>query len=115
MANRYAQDQRAVLFGGRHQPPSRSIGSSPGENAKAVSREMMERQNDAAIDDLESKVSQLKEITGGLSTEIKDSVGFLEMMGIDFDKAGNLMKGTVGQLKTMMQGKAGKSMGQMVG
>merc|ERR1719499_1347221 len=74
----------------------------------------MERQNEAQIEDLEGKVSQLRDITSRIGKEVKDSNVFLDMMGIDFDKAGSLLKGTVGHLKTMMQQNNGKHMCYML-
>mmetsp|Transcript_55797 Transcript_55797/g.84447 ORF Transcript_55797/g.84447 Transcript_55797/m.84447 type:complete len:110 (-) Transcript_55797:72-401(-) len=75
---------------------------------------MMERQNDAAIEDLESKVSMLRDVTTAIGKETKESNSLLEFMGIDFDKAGTLLKGTMGHLKTMMQQKNGKHMCYMI-
>mmetsp|Transcript_83524 Transcript_83524/g.259454 ORF Transcript_83524/g.259454 Transcript_83524/m.259454 type:complete len:161 (+) Transcript_83524:94-576(+) len=112
MANRFEVDQRAALFG------SRFKGSEAGRRGEdvhaATTREMMERQNDAQIEDLEAKVSTLRDITKAIGKETKDSNTLLETMGIDFDKAGTLLKGTMGHLKTMMQQKSGKHMCYMV-
>ena len=74
----------------------------------------MERQNDAAIEDLESKVGQLKEVTRSIGSSIKDSNSLLDQMGIDFDKAASLLKGTLGHLKGMMANKSSKHMIYMV-
>eukprot|EP00930_Biecheleria_cincta_P071005 TRINITY_DN58564_c0_g1_i1.p1 TRINITY_DN58564_c0_g1~~TRINITY_DN58564_c0_g1_i1.p1 ORF type:complete len:181 (+),score=43.01 TRINITY_DN58564_c0_g1_i1:73-543(+) len=113
MANRFEVDQRAALFGSRLGKPA-----NPGKKNDmyaAHSREMMERQNDAQIEDLEAKVSQLKDITNSISGSVKESNGLLDNMGIDFDKAAGLLKGTMGQLKTMMDNKSSKHMVYMVG
>lgn len=110
MANRFEVDQRAALFGPRG-ARSRAVG----EDASAAgSREILERQNDAHIEDLEGKVSELKNLTWKIGAEVQSSNSLLDIMGIDFDKAGSLLKGTVGQLKVMMQNKSGKHMCYMV-
>mmetsp|Transcript_71837 Transcript_71837/g.191033 ORF Transcript_71837/g.191033 Transcript_71837/m.191033 type:complete len:161 (-) Transcript_71837:245-727(-) len=113
MANRFEVDQRAALFGSRFK--NNDTGRRNNEDMYAAnSREMVERQNDAQIEDLESKVSTLKDITRAIGKETKDSNSLLDNMGIDFDKAGTLLKGTMGHLKTMMQQKGGKHMCYMV-
>mmetsp|Transcript_9299 Transcript_9299/g.18708 ORF Transcript_9299/g.18708 Transcript_9299/m.18708 type:complete len:160 (+) Transcript_9299:44-523(+) len=112
MANRFEVDQRAALFGSRFK--SGESGKKNDDMYAAHSREMMERQNDAQIEDLEAKVSTLKDITRAIGKETKDSNSLLDTMGIDFDKAGTLLKGTMGHLKTMMQQKGGKHMCYMV-
>mmetsp|Transcript_99271 Transcript_99271/g.241435 ORF Transcript_99271/g.241435 Transcript_99271/m.241435 type:complete len:161 (-) Transcript_99271:161-643(-) len=112
MANRFEVDQRAALFGSRFK--SNENGRRNEDMYAANSREMMERQNDAQIDDLEAKVSTLKDITKAIGKETKDSNTLLGFMGTDFDKAGTLLKGTMGHLKTMMQQKNGKHMCYMV-
>lgn len=110
---RFEKDQRAALFGSKG--PRNRGGGAGDDHAAAVTRELMERQNDSAIDDLEGKVSQLRELTSGLSSEIKSSHGLLDLLGIDVDKAGSLLKGTVGQLRVMMQGQGSRSMCSIVG
>jgi len=104
-------DQRAALFGSRN-------GKSPNvrgnDDKAAYSREVLERQNDAAIDDLEAKVGQLAHLSRGIGKEAKESNGILDDMGLDFDKAGTLLKGTMGHLKTMMNNRGGSHMCYMV-
>ncbi|CAE8700826.1 unnamed protein product, partial [Polarella glacialis] len=112
MANRFEVDQRAALFGSRFQG---GAGSKKDDVYAAHSREVMERQNDAQIEDLEGKVSQLKEITRGIGKEVGDSNSLLDTMGIDFEKAAGMLKGTLNQLKVMMNNKSGKHMFYMVG
>lgn len=114
MANRFEVDQRAALFGARGRQ------TANGSNRKADvyaanAQAMMEQQNEAQIEDLENKVGILKEISMGINKEVKDSNNLLDGMGIDFDRAGNLLKGTMGQLKTMIANKSGKHMWQLAG
>mmetsp|Transcript_57461 Transcript_57461/g.159038 ORF Transcript_57461/g.159038 Transcript_57461/m.159038 type:complete len:166 (-) Transcript_57461:206-703(-) len=113
MANRFAVDQRAALFNTRFKPGDHATKRNDDMYA-ASSREMMERQNDAQIEDLEAKVSTLKNIAGAIGRETRESNSLLENMGETFDKAGVLLKGTLGHLKTMMQQKNGKHMCYMV-
>ncbi|CAE7556730.1 BET12 [Symbiodinium sp. CCMP2456] len=95
--------------------PSKGGAQKPKDDTyAATSREMMERQNDEAIEDLEAKVGQLKDITRNIGSSIKDSNSLLDQMGIDFDKAAGLLKGTLGNLKGMMANKSSKHMIYMV-
>uniref|UniRef100_A0A7S4RHX1 t-SNARE coiled-coil homology domain-containing protein n=1 Tax=Alexandrium monilatum TaxID=311494 RepID=A0A7S4RHX1_9DINO len=112
MSNRFEVDQRAALFGSRFK--GGESGKKSDDMYAAHSREMMERQNDAQIEDLEAKVSTLRDITKAIGKEAKDSNSLLDTMSIDFDKAGTLLKGTMSHLKTMMQQKNGKHMCYMV-
>eukprot|EP00434_Breviolum_minutum_P019399 symbB.v1.2.017105.t1/scaffold1326.1/size125234/6 len=114
MANRFEVDQRAALFGSRFPGKGGASQKQKDDMYAATSREMMERQNDAAIEDLESKVGQLKEVTRSIGSSIKDSNSLLDQMGIDFDKAASLLKGTLGHLKGMMANKSSKHMIYMV-
>merc|ERR1719356_1543731 len=110
-SNRYAVDQRAQLFGNRKgfaRPGSPPPGQSRAEAAeKQSTREVLERQNDQHIDDLEARVSALKEITRGINKEVTDSTSFLETMGEGFDKAGTMLKSTINHLGVMMQTRKG--------
>mmetsp|Transcript_54277 Transcript_54277/g.66571 ORF Transcript_54277/g.66571 Transcript_54277/m.66571 type:complete len:162 (+) Transcript_54277:81-566(+) len=113
MANRFEVDQRAALFGSRF-PGKGGASVKKDDMYAATSREMMERQNDQAIEDLEAKVGQLKDVTRSIGSSIKDSNSLLDQMGIDFDKAASLLKGTLGHLKGMMANKSSKHMIYMV-
>lgn len=108
--NRFAVDQREALFG--KGGGARNRGGA--DDKAAASREMIERQNDAYIEDLEGKVGQLKDLTTKIGGEISSSNSLLDAMGIDFDKAGSLLKGTMSQLKVMMNNKDSKHMCYMV-
>eukprot|EP00929_Paragymnodinium_shiwhaense_P068400 TRINITY_DN34390_c0_g1_i1.p1 TRINITY_DN34390_c0_g1~~TRINITY_DN34390_c0_g1_i1.p1 ORF type:complete len:162 (-),score=35.22 TRINITY_DN34390_c0_g1_i1:296-781(-) len=110
MASRSPIDQRAALFGKGLGKRNGSAGPDRDQLKKEqLSREAMERQNDQHLDELESRISQLKEITRGIHKEAKDSVGFLETMSQGFDKAGTMLQGTLGNMNTMMQSKSGSS------
>eukprot|EP00933_Yihiella_yeosuensis_P049841 TRINITY_DN4727_c2_g3_i1.p1 TRINITY_DN4727_c2_g3~~TRINITY_DN4727_c2_g3_i1.p1 ORF type:complete len:164 (+),score=30.13 TRINITY_DN4727_c2_g3_i1:118-609(+) len=115
MANRFEVDQRAALFGSRFPGGPGAGGKKGPTKEEAYSREVMERQNDQHIEDLESKVGQLKEITRGIGKEVKESNSLLDTMGLDFDKAANLLKGTLNHLKVMMNQKGGSHMIAMIG
>merc|ERR1719160_2007276 len=109
MANRFEVDQRAALFGARGKAPAKGKEDKYAANSRA----MMEQQNDQHIEDLEAKVSALKDITMGINREVNDSNRLLDGMSLDFDKAGALLKGTVQHLKVMMQNRSGKHMWYM--
>eukprot|EP00444_Apocalathium_aciculiferum_P073438 CAMPEP_0183555680 /NCGR_PEP_ID=MMETSP0371-20130417/80179_1 /TAXON_ID=268820 /ORGANISM="Peridinium aciculiferum, Strain PAER-2" /LENGTH=189 /DNA_ID=CAMNT_0025761967 /DNA_START=107 /DNA_END=673 /DNA_ORIENTATION=+ len=110
MADRYKVDQRAALFGGRSRTGGNTIGRSADTNLEGhAHRETLEQQNDSRLSELEAKVSQLKDITRGIGRETKESLGFLDNLGATMDKAGSLLKGTLGQLTTMTSAKNGRS------
>eukprot|EP00405_Crypthecodinium_cohnii_P021230 CAMPEP_0206469978 /NCGR_PEP_ID=MMETSP0324_2-20121206/30625_1 /ASSEMBLY_ACC=CAM_ASM_000836 /TAXON_ID=2866 /ORGANISM="Crypthecodinium cohnii, Strain Seligo" /LENGTH=150 /DNA_ID=CAMNT_0053943887 /DNA_START=41 /DNA_END=490 /DNA_ORIENTATION=- len=114
MTDRFKVDQRAALFGNRSRAGNTSIGRSSNPDLEGQShRETLEQQNDSRLDDLQDRVSKLKEITKGISKEAKDSLSFLEGLGQHFEKAGSLLQSTVGKLTTMTQAKMGRS-GMMV-
>mmetsp|Transcript_88903 Transcript_88903/g.198762 ORF Transcript_88903/g.198762 Transcript_88903/m.198762 type:complete len:144 (-) Transcript_88903:195-626(-) len=112
VANRFEVDQRAALFDSRF----KSGGSNKRSEDKyaAHSRDMMERQNDEQIVDLEAKVSELDVLARAIGKEAKDSNARLDDMGKDFDKAGSLLNSTLGHLKTMMQQKGSRHMCYMI-
>mmetsp|Transcript_73874 Transcript_73874/g.175845 ORF Transcript_73874/g.175845 Transcript_73874/m.175845 type:complete len:169 (+) Transcript_73874:89-595(+) len=105
VGNRFEVDQRAALWGGRAGQTGRS---READRKAAMSREVIEGQNDSMIEDLESKVGVLKDITLKLGKEAKESNSFLETFGLDFDKASALMKDTLGKLKVIVS-KSGNS------
>lgn len=111
MANRFEVDHRAALFGSRSGRPAQS---KKNDMYAANSREMMERQNDAQIEDLEAKVDKLKDITYKIGGQIKESNSLLDNMSNSFDKAAGLMKNTLGHLNKMMDNKSSKHMIYMV-
>jgi len=115
MANRFEVDQRAALFGSRFagKGGGRGRGSHVDMHA-SMAREEMEAQNNAQIEDLEAKVGQLKEITRNINREVTDSNSFLDGMSLDFDKAGLLLRDTLGNLKVMVKKGGGKHMCSMV-
>mmetsp|Transcript_6101 Transcript_6101/g.14598 ORF Transcript_6101/g.14598 Transcript_6101/m.14598 type:complete len:137 (-) Transcript_6101:34-444(-) len=103
-ANRFEVDQRAALFG------NRSVGRGRGDDLKAAyTREVMEKQNDDAIGDLEAKVAQLKGITMNIKDETAQSLSFLDTLGAGFEKAGDMLKSTVGNLRSMVHQHGGQS------
>merc|ERR1719210_973592 len=80
----------------------------------AQSRELLEQANDAQIAEMGDKVLQLKELTQSIGRQAKESNSILQNMMPEFDKAGNLLKGTVSHLKAMMQQGSGKHMCYMI-
>merc|ERR1719364_436381 len=114
MANRFEVDHRAALFGSRMGNWGGAARGGDASRSAAYARDVLEQQNDAQIEDLEAKVSELKGITQGIGREVSESTKFLEGMGVDFDKAQAMLKGTLGNLKVMMNNRSGKHMWYMV-
>merc|ERR1719330_343233 len=113
MANRFEVDkraaadhQRAALFNSRF--GSNDLGKRNDFHA-AQTREMIERQNDQQIAEMQEKVGILADITKKIGQAAKDSNGILSRIGSDFDRADGLLKGTLGSLKKMMDKSGGSS------
>mmetsp|Transcript_28085 Transcript_28085/g.71061 ORF Transcript_28085/g.71061 Transcript_28085/m.71061 type:complete len:159 (-) Transcript_28085:134-610(-) len=113
MTERYKTDQRAALFGGRGGKGVSARNTTSSVASEAQAREILEQQNDAALDDLEGKVSRLKEITNTIGKEVKDTNNMIDGMMSAFDLAGARLKGTVLHLQQMTQQK-GARMGLLV-
>lgn len=86
-----SEDPRAALFGNRYTPVTGSQDAS-----------MLEEQNDQHIAGLEDKVRTLREISLGISGAVRESNSVLGGMGDTMDKAGRLVKGTLGQVQNLM-------------
>jgi len=113
--NRFVVDQKAALFGSRggggaQQRPN----AQNNDRNAAASREMLEKQNDAMIADLEGKTSMLASLAGDMGKQIGSSNALLDKFGIDMDRAGGLLKGTMSKLKTMMNNGSGSHMCKMM-
>jgi len=103
-------DQRAALFGSRFQGRDSPSKSDYGR----MDRDTLEQQNDAELGALNQKVEQLGDIARGIGKQVKESNSLLDNMNIDFDKAGQLLKGTMNHLKVMMQKGSGKHLCYMI-
>mmetsp|Transcript_4354 Transcript_4354/g.8708 ORF Transcript_4354/g.8708 Transcript_4354/m.8708 type:complete len:165 (+) Transcript_4354:158-652(+) len=106
MADRYKVDQRAALFGSRLGAAARQQRPNPSVLGSAQdAAEMLEKENDKQIEELESKVAALKDVTTGIAQETSSSITFLDGLGLNFDKAQDLLKGTLGHLTQLTQQK----------
>jgi len=108
-AKRFEVDHRAALFGGRGKRPQDP--SKKNDDAKAAySREVIEKQNNSMIEDLEAKTASLRDMSLGIGKAAKESNSFLDGMGADFDKAGAMLKSTLDNLSAMMKSSGGGHM-----
>eukprot|EP01066_Platyproteum_vivax_P007189 Platyproteum_vivax@DN274_c0_g1_i1.p2 len=108
MANRFEVDHRAALFSSR--------GPNTGGSGKtAVSHTVLEEQNEQYINDLEGKVSSLKNIALGISKEAKESNSLLDSMSGQFDNVKTSLGNTMKQLGNLMQRNGGLHMWAMAG
>ena len=103
-------DQRAALFGNKYS----SLKQADDQGARAQGTSVLEEQNDRQIEDLEAKVSSLREISLGISGAVKDSHGVLGGMGDSMDTATRLVKGTVTKIQKIMDDNGGRYCWNMV-
>eukprot|EP01070_Trichotokara_eunicae_P008453 Trichotokara_eunicae@DN5763_c0_g1_i1.p1 len=100
--NRYGQtSQRATLFStfGRE----RNVVLDDEESSIGVGGEktveIMERENDEKILELDQKVSTLAQISRGLKTQVEESNTLLNQMSTRFDNVRSLVSQSVGRIK----------------
>eukprot|EP00451_Oxyrrhis_marina_P003753 CAMPEP_0204274066 /NCGR_PEP_ID=MMETSP0468-20130131/24973_1 /ASSEMBLY_ACC=CAM_ASM_000383 /TAXON_ID=2969 /ORGANISM="Oxyrrhis marina" /LENGTH=144 /DNA_ID=CAMNT_0051250217 /DNA_START=45 /DNA_END=479 /DNA_ORIENTATION=- len=98
MSNRYQIDQRAALFGARGPRPRPAPDADRSSTSCAL-----EQQNDEQLDDLESRIHTLRQISEDINSEVSDSNKLLGGMDSQFDKARGMLKGTMGRLNVMVQ------------
>ncbi|KAF4671819.1 hypothetical protein FOL47_001192 [Perkinsus chesapeaki] len=106
MNKRFEVDQRAALFGNRYSS-SREMQPRGGNGASA---QVLEQQNDEYLDELDARVRAVKEVAHGIGREARESNNILSGMGGQFDKAGDMLKGTMSKLQNMMDSGSGRSM-----
>ncbi|KAF4685466.1 hypothetical protein FOZ60_006534 [Perkinsus olseni] len=102
--NRFEVDQRAALFGNRYS------GSREMQPRGGASAQVLEQQNDEYLDELDARVRAVKEVAHGIGREARESNNILNGMGGQFDKAGNMLKGTMAKLQNMVDSGSGRSM-----
>jgi len=103
MSGKNEVDQRAALFGNRY-----SNVRTEDQGGRAQGTSVLEEQNDRQIEDLEAKVSSLREISLGISGAVKDSQGVLGGMGDSMDTATRMVKGTVTKVQRLMDQHGGR-------
>jgi len=121
---RYNNNHRALLFGTRlgHAPKRHELGrtkvskpmSSPVDTVTSASSTMMEESNEKLVDELQSKVSQLREVGHGVRQEVTASLNLLDTMNSNFGRAQNLMSDTNMSLQKMMNQPGAKQMSTTV-
>ncbi|EER15808.1 Protein transport protein bet1, putative, partial [Perkinsus marinus ATCC 50983] len=70
----------------------------------------LEQQNDEYLDELDARVRAVKEVAHGIGREARESNNILNGMGGQFDKAGDMLKGTMAKLQNMMDSGSGRAM-----
>lgn len=100
--------QRAALFGrGPAAGAPSGFGGAPSASAADGAAGALEEDNDRLVLELERKVSALKHATQGIHDEVADQNRLLAGMGVDFDRAGGLMAGTLARLDGLVRGGRG--------
>eukprot|EP00744_Colponema_vietnamica_P014083 GILI01019736.1.p1 GENE.GILI01019736.1~~GILI01019736.1.p1 ORF type:complete len:125 (-),score=24.96 GILI01019736.1:257-631(-) len=77
---------------------------------QAHQESLLENDNDQKLDELNQRISKLKEISIGIHQEAKGQNSLLDKMDTQFGKARGLLGGTVQKLVHMMGTKNGKEM-----
>lgn len=121
---RYNNNHRALLFRTRlgHAPKTNESGrakvskptASPLDTVESASNTMMEESNEKLVDELQSKVSQLREVGHGVRQEVTASLNLLDTMNSNFGRAQNLMSDTNMSLQKMMNQPGAKQMSTTV-
>ncbi|CEM03578.1 unnamed protein product [Vitrella brassicaformis CCMP3155] len=110
MANRFEVDQRAALFSNYSKRRDQEQ-----ERYAHHSEAMMEQENDRYIEDLEGKVSTLKELGHAIKDQVRESNTILDGLSGSFDKVGAMMGTTMKKLGEMVKSKSGRHMWYMAG
>lgn len=106
--HRHSLDHRALLFGSRF---GRSMavnakGRAAAENYAAQERATLEEKNDMLIAELQSKVTELKECTLDIKSEVTASNGLLDSLDAGFTQAQGLVLASTARLQKAL-GKSG--------
>ncbi|KAL4109301.1 hypothetical protein PRIC1_001002 [Phytophthora ramorum] len=98
---------RDTLFSGASSRTQQVGGSvDNGEQAKRL----LEDQNDEQISHLSLQITQLKQLSGNIHSEVVDQNRFLDGMGKEFDNTEGLLGGTMKRLGIMMDQGGSKHM-----
>ncbi|CAI5714159.1 unnamed protein product [Hyaloperonospora brassicae] len=90
-------------------PSSRPQSGSTVDNGEQAKR-LLEEQNDEQISHLSLQITQLKQLSGSIHTEVVDQNRFLDGMGKEFDNTEGLLGGTMKRLGAMMEQGGSKHM-----
>ncbi|GMH66759.1 hypothetical protein TrLO_g3048 [Triparma laevis f. longispina] len=101
------------------QRPQTSTGSSyynnPSPNKPNVTNQILENQNDNRINTLTDQVSALKSLTININNEVVSQNNMINGMDDSFVGVGDLLGGTIGKIKTMMDQTGGRHMWYLAG
>ncbi|KAH7476988.1 hypothetical protein PRNP1_000846 [Phytophthora ramorum] len=109
MYNRMANGRstaRDTLFSGASSRTQVGGSVDNGEQAKRL----LEDQNDEQISHLSLQITQLKQLSGNIHSEVVDQNRFLDGMGKEFDNTEGLLGGTMKRLGIMMDQGGSKHM-----
>lgn len=79
-------------------------GNSRGAYGGAAYDQYMEGENDALVNSLASKVTQLKDLSNAIHIDMKDQNNMLNDINGGFDSAGSLLGGTMKRLTALTKG-----------
>ncbi|CEG35311.1 bet1 homolog [Plasmopara halstedii] len=97
---------RETLFSGRSSRSQAGGNVDSGEQAKRL----LEEQNDAHISHLSLQITQLKQLSNSIHSEVIDQNRYLDSMGKEFDNTESLLGGTMKRLGVMMEQGGSKHM-----
>ncbi|CAH0477726.1 unnamed protein product [Peronospora belbahrii] len=97
---------REALFSGTFSRTQNGRSVDNGEQAKRL----LEEQNDEQISHLSLQITQLKQLSGNIHSEVVDQNRFLDGMGKEFDNTEGLLGGTMKRLGVMMEQGGSKHM-----
>uniref|UniRef100_K3WKP8 t-SNARE coiled-coil homology domain-containing protein n=1 Tax=Globisporangium ultimum (strain ATCC 200006 / CBS 805.95 / DAOM BR144) TaxID=431595 RepID=K3WKP8_GLOUD len=109
--NNRPTNARDSLFAGASSRPQFGGAADNGEQAKRL----LEDQNDEQISHLSLQISQLKQLSTSIHTEVVDQNRYLDNMGKEFDNTEGLLGGTMKRLGAMMEQGGSKHMLYLVG
>mmetsp|Transcript_46872 Transcript_46872/g.91509 ORF Transcript_46872/g.91509 Transcript_46872/m.91509 type:complete len:123 (+) Transcript_46872:109-477(+) len=91
------------MYGNNKAKGYRGTGATPPPSAIGdANRSIIERQNDARIDELSSHVSALKALTADIQGEVQSQNGMLDGMGDVFGTAKGALADTTGKISEML-------------
>ena len=104
LRTRTAGDQRSALFGNRYS----QVKQNDDHAGRALGASVLEEQNDRHIEDLEAKVSSLREISLGIHGAVRESHGVLDGMGSTMESATRSLKGSWTKIQHIMDDHGGR-------
>ncbi|TYZ65056.1 hypothetical protein PybrP1_004508 [[Pythium] brassicae (nom. inval.)] len=109
MNNNRSTSARDSLFAGA------SLGGGGAADSGEQAKRLLEEQNDEQISHLSLQISQLKQLSTSIHSEVVSQNKYLDGMGKDFDNTEGLLGGTMKKLGAMMEQGGSKHMLYLVG